>query len=307
MKEYLQEFRNQAFEGSIKLFRRILIPYFVLNVIIAVISLTVLVPLLLKAFGWELADFLSLSEKMQEASQVARNGGDPMEIFTNIFGSIQPLFIILYIITGILVHCWLINAFFTLNDNEVRHGSRSFAKALAASFNGRILNIFGYLLAYCLFTFVLVLVFIFLIVMLVSISKIIGVILGFIGFFAIIIYLFRFSLGLPALVHGHMNFGDAIAFSYRHITWKRAGLIFLVFLILFILFAILSYILNLMVFAVLGKEGNSPGMMLVVQQVLSAITGGILGAFIYAAMSALYFRYSSDEETEQEAKDHLVI
>jgi hypothetical protein len=307
MKEYLQKFRAQAFEGSMSLFKRILVSNFILNVITTLIILAVMVPLLLKTFGWQIADMMNFKEKMQQATVIAQTGGDPADIFRSIFDVIDPFYLCLMIIIGICIYCWMINVFLKLNDNEVRSGNRNFVSALSSSFSGNILSILGFLLVYSILYSIVILVFMFLIVMLVSVSKVMGVLLGFIGFFVIVILMLRFSLGLPAIVHGRMNIADAISFSFKHITMKRAGLIFLFALILAILAGILSVIINMIVLAIIGKDGGDTITALIVQQVLSSVSGAIIGAFIYAAMTALYFRYSSDETGEQDVKDHLVM
>ncbi len=305
MKDYLLKFRSQAFEGAMSLFKRTLIPNFVLNIVMSIISLAILIPIILKAFGWGLTDFMNFGEKMQEMSQTMRTGSDSSEVFKNMFSSLNFIYLFLAILLGMLIYCWMFYTFLKLNDNEVRTKNNGFVSALAGSFSGRIFTILGFSIVYALLYTTIGVIFIFLMVMLIAVTKPIGILLAFFGFFVIVIFMLRFSLGLPAIVHGNMSISEAMSFSYRSLTWKRAGMIFLVGLILMIVLIILSLIITGITFSIIDKNSDSITS-LVVQQIFSSITSAIIGAFIYASLTALYFRYSNDNVEETDYNDHLV-
>jgi hypothetical protein len=305
MKEYLLKFRSQAFDGAIALFKRILLHNILLNFVMTVISLAIITPLMLKSFGWTLSDFINLGNRMKEASQTAGSGNNPFEIFTGVFEIKDPLFFVLAIILGLIIYCWIFYTFMKLNDNEVRTRNNSFISALAASFSSKIFSILVYSVLYAIFYTIVLLVYMFLVSMLVSVSKVAGILIGFIGFFVVAIFMIRFTLGLPAIVHGNMSISQAISFSYKNLTWKRSALIFLISIILGLAMALLLGILTFVIFLIINKDTESIRNY-VIQQIFSSLAGSIIGAFIYASMTTLYFRYSDDMVEEMDVKDHLI-
>jgi hypothetical protein len=306
MKEYLFKFRGQAFDGAFALFKRTVLPNFILRIIMSIISMAILVPLLLATFGWTLRDFMNFGEKMREASQAAASGEDFMDVFGNMFGSPNFLYLLLTIIVGLIIYCWMFYAYFRLNDNEVRSRNNSFISALGSSFSGKIFSILGYYVLYFILYMIIAFIFIFLIAIIMNASQAAGILIGFLGSFLVIFFLMRFSIGGAAIVHGNLSIGEAISYSYRHITWKRSALIFLILLIVLIVFFLLSYLISLITFSIVDKGADSVTA-LVVTQIFSSITSSIIGAFIYASMTTLYFRYSTEAVEDEDVKEHLVV
>jgi hypothetical protein len=305
MKEYLLKFRSQAFDGAISLFRRVLLPNILLTFIMTFISLAIIIPLTLKSFGWSLSDYMNMDETMKAAGQNASSSSNPFEVFMSVFGTINPLFLTLTIIISILIYCWMFYTFMKLNDLEVRERNNSIVSALASSFSGKVFTILIYSLLYSIMNLVITVVFFFLIAMLASVSTAAGVFVGFVGFFILLMFLLRFSLGLPAIVHGNMTISEAISFSVKNITWKRAGLILFIGIILVIALLLLLGILSFVALLFVEKDSVTVSSF-VVQQILTSIAGAIVTAFIYASMTALYFRYSNDHVEDMDVKDHLI-
>ena len=302
MKEYLLRFRSQAFDGAMSLFKRILLPSIVLNIVMTVISLAVLVPLFIKSFNWTMADFMNFGERMRE---IAEDSNNSSEVIAGMFSTVNYTFFFLTMLIGLLIYCWMFYTMLKLNDNEVRYRNNSFASALAQSLSSKIFTILGYVLVYAIFYTVATVIFFFIIVTLMTLSKALGIILGFLGFIMIMIQMLRFALGFPAIVHGNMGIADAISYSFRHLTFKRALMLFLIFIIIGIAFIILSTIIAAITSAVVGDSSASITAF-IIAQLFSSLASAVLGAFIYASMTALYFRYSSDETEEIDVKDHLV-
>jgi len=135
----------------------------------------------------------------------------------------------------------------------------------------------------------------------------IGIIFGFILFFVVSIFLIRFMFASPALVHGNMGVFESINYSFRNITWKRAALLFLMGIVSFIVSALLGMIIGLLTNLMgLNVEGAS-FTMLCIGQVIETITNSVIAAFFLASFTAIYFRYSDDEEEEpQGIEEHFI-
>jgi hypothetical protein len=306
MKEYLMRFRSQAFEGAISLFKRTLLPNFVLSLVMAVISALVIVPLTLQAMGWSLGEFVNMNDNMQEMATKMGSENNPSDVFASMFGTMNITLMLLTMIVGVLMYSWIFFAMMNLNDREIRMKDNSFISALSSSFSGRIFTILGFFILYALIYLAITVIYIFLIFLLMKAASVLGIIVGFIGFFVLILFLLRFILALPAIVHGRMNVTEAIAFSMKHITWKRSGLLFLMGIILMIVFAVFAAILGLIFFSVIRKEGSDVMTLFITNQGISLISSVIIGTFAYASLSTLYFRYSDDEVGETDYQDHLI-
>jgi hypothetical protein len=306
MKDYLLKFRSGAFDGAISLFKRILIPNFILSIIISLAGLVILTPLALEAFNMNLKDLINMGENMQEFSQKARSGEDVSAIFSNLFSSFNVLFVCLMFVVGLIVYSWMFNAYFQLNDNEVKNKDNNFLHALSMSFSKKTFTILGYMLIYFLIYLAVLMLFVALFFMLIKVASVIGGLVAFILFFVVLIFMLRFSLGFAAIVHGNMSVSEALSFSLRKLTWKRAGLIFLIGIILLIAMMLISLIISMITLAIVNKETSSSLTFLIVSQILNTITSAIIGSFIYASMTALYFRYSTDEIEDEHMDRHFI-
>jgi hypothetical protein len=138
-----------------------------------------------------------------------------------------------------------------------------------------------------------------------SVSKALGIVVGFLGFFVVLILLIRFILAPAAIVHGNMGVMEAFSYSFRNLTMKRAAMLGLMGLVVLIIAGIISAVANTLVLALISKDGNSPIIFYSVQQLIGTLLGTLVSAFMYSGLSALYFRYSEDEVDQTEI-DHII-
>lgn len=307
MKEYLQLFRGSAFSGAFMLYKRILLSNIIMNVVIFLISGAILLPLILNGLGWELSDLLGFRQKLQEMFSHITPGSNPLEGFMQLFGTVNYAYIFLAGIVALLVSGYKNVAFYRLNDNEVRSGDRSFLKALKDGFAEKVFTMIGLSFILGLIMLVVFLVYALVVFLLYSAAAFLGIIFGFILFFVVSIFLIRFMFASPAMIHGNMGVFESINYSFKNITWKRAALLFLMGIVAFIVSAILGMIIGLLTNLMgLNAEGAS-FTMLCIGQVIDTITNAIISAFFLAAFTAIYFRYSADNEEEtQGIEEHFV-
>jgi membrane-anchored glycerophosphoryl diester phosphodiesterase (GDPDase) len=119
----------------------------------------------------------------------------------------------------------------------------------------------------------------------------------------------RFSLVLPAIIHDNLSMSEAFGFSFQKITFKRAGLIFLIGIVFIIATSMVTGIFSLIINLALGNNENLLMVSFIINQGFSLIIGGLSGAFIFAALSALYYRYTEHgkDDSEEENFDAHVI
>jgi MFS family permease len=296
MKYYLAQFRDQVFNGSLSLYKRVFLQFLVLNIAIGLISLTVYTPLILKLFSWNFSDLVDVQSKMEEMSELMKKGGDPSTVFEGIFGIPNYIYILPMVLFGLFIGVWSINLYYQLNDAEVRNNNRSLSKAFKKSFSSQLFTILGFMVIYYLLSFASFTIFMFIVVMLMQLSNVLGVLIGFVGFFFLLFFLLRFSLGFAAIVHGKMSISEAFGFSFTHITFKRAAMLLLMGMVTLVVMAIASGIGGVLVHLFVNREHSDPMTYYVVNQIFGTIMGVIVSTFIYTGSSALYFRYSNDEE-----------
>lgn len=305
MKNYLLAFRDQVFNGSLLLYKRIFIPYLLLSLLVGIITAITFIPLILKFIGWDFADLLAVQSKMQEFNQNMSSGGNPADMFKELIKGYHFEYLVPVILLGLFITPWSFNLYYTLNDNEVRNGSNSILKALKQSFSGKILTLLAFILVYYLLIAFSFIIFIFIVAKLMSLAKILGILVGFFGIFFLIFFLFRFALGPSAIVHGNMTMSQAFGYSFTHITMKRSALLCLMGLVVLVVMGIISGISSTIVNAIISQSNVGANVYFIVNQIISNIFGALASAFIYAGSSALYFRYSADE-VEDDPINHLM-
>jgi MFS family permease len=136
---------------------------------------------------------------------------------------------------------------------------------------------------------------------------VLGIIIGFIGFFFLLFFILRFSLGFAAIVHGKMSISEAFAYSFTKITFKRAAMLFLMGIVTLVVMGIASGIGGMIVHLIVNREHSDPMTYYLVNQIFGTIMGVIVSTFIFTGSSALYFRYSDDEDQDNdELSEHLI-
>ncbi len=306
MKEYLQLFRGSAFNGSITLLRRILLPNLVITILLTLVSLAAIFPLILKGFGWGISDLMNFGERMKEVFSNMSQGQQPMEIMGQLFTTINFGYLALAFIVALLLGAYRYCVFFKLNDNEVRGSNNKIGDAIKGGFSEKVLSMIGLYFILMILMVVVLLIYGLFVGLLMAASKILGVLIAFILFFVVAILIIRFLIAPAALMHGNMGVFDALGYSFKNITWKRAGILLLMSLVFIIAFFIVSMIIGAITGAFLGHaEMNMT--YLIISQIISAIINAILAAFLFTSFTAIYFRYSDDSDGEEtNIEEHLI-
>jgi MFS family permease len=307
MKYYLAQFRDQVFNGSLSLYKRVFFQFLILNIVIGLISLAVYTPLVLKLFSWNFSDLVDLQTKMEEMGELMKNGGDPSSALEGIFGTPNYIYMLPLIMFGMFMGIWSLNLYYQLNDAEIRNSNRSIISAVRNSFSPQLFSILGFMILYYLLSISSFVIFMALVVMIMQITKVLGIIIGFIGFFFLLFFILRFSLGFAAIVHGKMSISEAFAYSFTKITFKRAAMLLLMGIVTLVVMGIASGIGGMIVHLIVNREHSDPMTYYLVNQIFGTIMGVIVSTFIFTGSSALYFRYSNDEDQENdELSEHLI-
>lgn len=307
MKYYLAQFRDQVFNGSLSLYKRVFLQFLILNIVIGLISLAVYTPLILKLFSWNFSDLVGVQTKMEEMGELLKKGGDPYTLLEGVFGTPNYIYLLPLVVFGLFIGIWSMNVYYQLNNAEIRNSNRSIFEAIKLSFSPQLISLLGFMVLYYLLSIASFIIFMTVVVMLMQTINILGVLVGFIGFFFLLFFILRFSLGFAAIVHGKMSISEAFGFSFTHITFKRAAMLFLMGIVTLVVMGIASGIGGVLVHLIVNREHSDPMTYYVVNQIFGTIMGVIVSTFIYTGSSALYFRYSNDEDQEDaELSEHLI-
>ena len=307
MKYYLAQFRDQVFNGSLSLYKRVFLQFLILNIAIGLISLAVYTPLILKLFSWDFSDLVGVQTKMEEMGELIKKGGDPYTLLEGVFGTPNYIYLLPLVVFGLFIGIWSMNVYYQLNNSEIRNSNRSIFAAIRLSFSPQLLNLLGFMVLYYLLSIASFIIFMTVVVMLMQTINILGVLAGFIGFFFLLFFILRFSLGFAAIVHGKMSISEAFGFSFTHLTFKRSAMLLLMGIVTLVVMGIASGIGGVLVHLIVNREHSDPMTYYVVNQIFGTIMGVIVSTFIYTGSSALYFRYSNDEEEEDaELSEHLI-
>lgn len=306
MKDYLLLFRDQAFQASFKLYKRLLPGSFIATILIGLILLIVVTPLTLLTMGYGATEFITYQQDMMTLQKtVLENQQDfeaISEAYTAQFSNMQTALVLPVFLIVLFVYSWACNFYLTLSNNEIRTGSTKVFSALRASFSSKIFKIAGFFVLYTLIQISVTLIFGLIFYLLSTVSSLLAVFVGFIGFFVLLAFLLRFTIAIPAIVHGDMGVVQAISFSLSRVTWKRGGMLLLMGILSLIVLIIFAVILGSVLSSSDATElsiGSFVG-----QQITSLIISILFVTYFIAAMSTLYFRYS-DDSTEDDT-EHLI-
>lgn len=306
MNDYLLKFRDQVFDGAFSLFKRTLGPNLVITIIFSILNLLVILPLMLIGLGISLGDIKSMKLKTEDLQGKVDSMDDIIDIFRPFFDHVNIPVVLLAVLVAALIYSWMQYAYLKLNDNEVRTGNRNFANAIMRSFSAGILKLLGLVILMYLITVAIFGIFFLLISLLMSVSSVMGILVGFIGFFVVLIFVIRFVLAIPALIHGNLSIGQSLSYSLKYMTWKRAALLMLMGIVFIIVAVIVSAIFAFILSSTIGSKSLDNPVFFGVQSLVESIAEALTGAFVYASLTALYFRYSSDEGQTDES-EHLII
>lgn len=241
--------------------------------------------------------FMELAEILAASGGVLA-GEDPQEIIMawfqeqpNAVALILGLFVFALLI--LLVFSWFINLCLTMSKNVLLNGTTTFSESFSASFNKTV--------------WVILAITVILQIAQNLIERVFGIIIGDsvgLGFLLQIVLAFvflRFVAATPAASHGSMGIGDSLSYSWRNITWRRAGLILLIFIGVGIAAALGFFAMSL----ILGSLGAAGGILIIVgMYFLGTFAMGLYTAFL----SGVFFRYADVEiqEGDSEPESHLV-
>jgi len=309
MNQLLHSFRGQVFEASMQLFKKVLLRHLLTSILISLVTFAIAIPLILQGLGWTFNDLSNFQTNFQAAIQDLDKGSNPYDAIFSLFGDVNVPLIILAITISLILNIWSYVAFLKINENEVFGKSYSLVdiyRQVSLNLVFRTIGIYFLLNFFIVASFGLFFAIIFIIG---SVSVALAAIVGFIGFFLLLIQMVRFSLVLPAIIHDNLSMSEAFGFSFQKITFKRAGLIFLIGIVFIIATSMVTGIFSLIINLALGNNENLLMVSFIINQGFSLIIGGLSGAFIFAALSALYYRYTEHgkDDSEEENFDAHVI
>ncbi len=287
---YQTKFKGEIFEGIVELTKqiasKILVGYVIFYGILMLI-MSFLVMGLLKSTGFTMVD-LQNPEAITELVESIVYGGINGKF---LFG------IIIFYLLMILVSCWHYYFSFKVAQNEVLNQPLSLGEALANSLDNRLfqLLLFIILLGLGLFS---------LFTAITAIFTLTGVpALVFVGILIGLTISIKLCLALPAFILGDKTMIEAVSFSFVNMTLIRVVKIIGVLFLVFIVFLLLALVVGI----ISGLFSFIPYFDQVISFVFNALIGGVVMAFMVAAATALYYRYSDNIDSGAlEIQDHLV-
>lgn len=215
--------------------------------------------------------------------------------FTEMFTAGFIIIMLIFIFIILFVGSWLYNFAFITADMNVKGKNADFMTILRLSFNGGILKIIGSsILLYLISAIAYAIAF-----YTASFSSI----LCFFLVLFVSVFIYKFTLVLPAYVIGGKSLSESFSYSYKHITWLRAlklfGASILAIIILFLIAMIIGLIA--MLFAMIPFLGP------LIQLAINTVFGGIMMALFVSVMVGLYYRYADNINLEEEDNDQLII
>lgn len=306
MNQLLQSFRGQIFEASFQLFKKTLAYNLVTSVLISLLSLAIAIPLILQGLGWSFDDLSNFQANLQEALQSMDANEAPFDAIMSLFGEINIPLILLAFIIILILNVWTYVAFFKINENVIFNKSLSLMDIYKQVNINLVAKTIGLYFLLNFFIIASMGLFFAIVFILGSVSGFLAAIIGFIGFFILLIYMVRFTLVLPAIIHDNLSLSEAFGFSFQKLTFKRAGLIFLIGIVFVIASSMITGLISLIFNAAFSKQLL---IAFIVNQSFSLVIGGIISAYLFSALSALYYRYTEhgNEDNEEENFDAHVI
>ncbi len=194
--------------------------------------------------------------------------------------------IILFVIL-LVMGSWNYYFAFITTNSEVKAENKNFGQLLRQSFSVEIFKLIGISL--------LLNIIIWLLFVIAIISAGLSPLLAFILFIVACVACMRFALVIPAFVVGNYNFSSSFAFSFYHITWKRALKYFGISILAMMVLMGVSLIIGLLsgVFALIPFLG------IIIQTIVNIAFGAIMMAVITSIMVGLFYRYSEVSKTEK--------
>lgn len=306
MKQYLLLFRDQAFSASLTLFKRTFGSSFLAMLFSGIIAFVVIMPLGMLSIGYSAFEMLKYQQDMQTLQEELMTNGSNLENVVEAYKNIYHFsygIVVLLIVLAVFIYSWMTNFMYQITDNEIRKGSPNFMEALKQSFNfNTILKIVGFFFLFALIEIATLAIFILASSLIISMSYGLGILLMFVGFLFIFVFFLRFSIAIPAMIHGNKGITESISYSLSHLNWKRGWMIFLLCIITFILLFIISWVLLMAI----GSSDKITMGSFIGTQIVSLVVNAVFFSYIVAATSTLYFRYSDDNTDDGDIQQHII-
>lgn len=187
--------------------------------------------------------------------------------------------IILFVIL-LVMGSWNYYFAFIATNSEVKSENKKFGQLLRQSFSVEIFKLIGISLLLNIIIWLLFIVAI--------LSAGLSPILAFILFLVACVACMRFALVIPAFVVGNYNFSSSFAFSFYHITWKRALKYFGISILAMMILMGVSLIIGL----ISGVFALIPFLGLIIQTLVNIAFGAIMMAVMTSIMVGLFYRYT---------------
>lgn len=291
------QFKTSLINGIFSLLGRTWWKAVLITLLQTVASVIAMIPLVFSLFNW--SSFQGIIEDPQGWTEQIQMNPESMFRFLGEdpdYAAIAVSFSLFFIIM-IIVQSWAIHAILLVNQDEILEGKSDVSDILSRSFSSTLFRILGG-------TLVLSIIMIFTGLIVASTAAISGWITFFLAFPAVI-FLYRFTLVYPLIVHSQMGIGDALSNSFQVVTWRRASILFLASIVVFIALFIAGMMLGMFSFIL----ALIPIIGFIIYYAFNIAFNGLLYAFMYGAMSGLYYRYteidSSAVETDNLSK-HLI-
>ncbi|MDF1672315.1 MAG: hypothetical protein P1U41_02355 [Vicingaceae bacterium] len=194
--------------------------------------------------------------------------------------------IILFVIL-LVMGSWNYYFAFITTNSEVKSKNKKFGQLLRQSFSVEIFKLIGISL--------LLNIIIWLLFVIAIMSAGISPLLAFILFIVACVACMRFALVIPAFVVGNYNFSSSFAFSFYHITWKRALKYFGISILAMLVLMGVSLIIGLLS----GLFALIPFLGIIIQTLVNIAFGAIMMAVMTSIMVGLFYRYSEVPKTEE--------
>ena len=231
----IKNFRDYTGNTIIEVTKKTFIPvgltYFVTAIIIALI----MTPVFMMIFGADVMDISNIAnigneEMMQEQSLRMMENFNPRNM-----GILFFVYLLMFIIMS-----WFLNFAISFIHRFTTTKEIALAESLKESFNGMVFKVFFLFLI----QFILIIVVYFILAMVAGVLMMITPILGFIGLFGVIVFIYllfiKLSLSIPILVISKKGIGESLVDSYNTITYQKA---FKYFLFIFVLSIALVFVL----------------------------------------------------------------
>jgi len=261
------------------------------------ITFIAMIPLFVSVFNW--SAFKGVFEDPEGWSQQIEQNPELIFSFLGDNPDFMGLAVSLSIfaVVVIIIQAWASHCVLLINQAEITTGNSDLGEILSQSFNSTLFRILGGSL-------VLTIISAFVGFIIIASAAVSGWITFFL-FFGGILFLLRFTLVFPLIVHAEMSIGDALSNSFKLLDWRRSGILFLAGIVFFIALVIAALMLGLfsLLLALIPIIG------IIMYYLINILFQGVINAMTYGALSGLYYRFTELEikkEDEDELSKHLI-